>query len=100
MTASSATEDSLRALVLHLLQAELGEWDVASIDASADQISPQATMRGDLGLDSLSVARVINELEAALGRYDLHFERLLVRDGQYVEDFTVGDLLAFLTAAV
>lgn len=86
------TATGLWASVTQILQTEMGDWDLSG----PTEIGPLDTLRGDLGLDSLGMVRVITAIEVALKRGDIPFERLLVRGGQYVDDLTVADLVGFL----
>ena len=63
-------------------------------------ITETTTLKGDLGLDSLAMVRVITAIERALGRRDLPFERLLVSGGHYVDDVSMTDMIGFLAECV
>lgn len=50
----------------------------------------------DLEFESIDVIQMVVALEKVLGRRDLGFDRLLMRDGRYVEDLSLGDIVDFL----
>lgn len=50
----------------------------------------------DLGFESIDIIQMVVALEKALGRRDLGFDRLLMRDGRYVDDLSLGDVADFL----
>ncbi len=82
----------LWASLTQILQQEVGDWDLSG----PALFEPATRLKADLDLDSLALLRVITAIEAALGTRDLPFERVLVRDGHYVEDLTVAELVGFL----
>ena len=90
---SPLPRDRLLQLVCTILQGEIRGWE---LDGPA-KLRPATRLVGDLDLDSLAILRVIVEIETALGKPGLPFEKVLVRGGQYVPDLTVDELVSFLT---
>lgn len=84
-------ETVLRDLVA-ILQDMTGDWDV---DFEGD-ITPATRIVADLAFESIDVVQLIVALEERYQRKDLPFEELLMRDGRYVDDLTVGDAVEFL----
>lgn len=50
----------------------------------------------DLGFDSIDVIQLIVAIESAFKTRNLGFQDLLMQDGRYVDDLSVGDIVSFL----
>jgi acyl carrier protein len=61
-----------------------------------DEITSETRLVQDLYFTSLDVVQLVVALEDKYGRQDLPFEKLLMKDGKYVEDLSVAELGAFL----
>lgn len=82
---SEVRRQMLEALEEQLL--EMGEDPGEIVDATR--------LHADLGLSSIEIIHVMILLEDRLST-PLDFQELAIHDGEYVEDITVGQLLAFL----
>lgn len=69
------------------------DWDV---DFSGG-ISGQTRLVADLGFESIDVVMLIGEIHRHYNRRNLPFERLLLKDGGYVDDIRVSSLAEFLS---
>ena len=63
-------------------------------------VTAASRLVADLAFDSLSIVMLTVAIEGRFKRQGLPFERLLLRDGEYVEDLTVAELVAFLESHV
>ncbi|WP_448203903.1 phosphopantetheine-binding protein [Azospirillum sp. sgz302134] len=75
---------------------------VESLNALLDEkgeepgdLTPETRLSADLGISSVEAIHLMIHLEDRLEQ-PLSFEKLAVRDGEYVQDITLGELLAFL----
>lgn len=59
------------------------------------ELSPGTKISAQLGLSSVDAIHVMIMLEDRLD-LPLNFQELAVRDGEYVEDLTLGELRAFV----
>jgi acyl carrier protein len=59
-------------------------------------IASSTALVSDLGFESLDVVHLVTAIEQRFGRRDLPFEDLLMTEGRYVDDLTVGDIARFL----
>ena len=80
----------LGAAVTELL-AERGE------DAGA--LAPATKVSSDLGISSVEAIHLMIMLEDKVGA-PLSFQELAVRDGEYVEDLSLGEIAAFVCRSV
>ena len=68
------------------------DWD---IDFSGG-ITPDTNIIADLQFESIDVVQFIVQLEGKFQRKDLPFEKLLMVDERYRDDFTVQEVVDFL----
>lgn len=59
------------------------------------EITPQTMLNADLGISSVEAIHLMIMLEDRLST-PLSFEKLAVRDGEYVEDLSAAELHGFL----
>jgi len=59
-------------------------------------LGPETRLMADLGFESIDVVHLIIAIEEHYKREDLEFEKLLMREGRYVDDLTVRELADFL----
>lgn len=59
------------------------------------EITPATMLNADLGISSVDAIHMMIMLEDRLST-PLSFEKLAVRDGEYIEDLSVGELLDFI----
>ncbi len=58
------------------------------------------TLLGDLGFESIDIIQLVVALEQLVGRRGLPFDKLLMKDGRYVDDLSVGQIADFLSQNV
>ncbi len=54
----------------------------------------------ELEFESIDVVHLVTALEARYDRADIPFAEMLMVDGRYIEDLTVGQIAAFLSRHV
>ncbi len=84
---------SIEGEIIRILADMTRDWEVQF----SGQISSQTYLVRDLGCESIDIVMLIVSIEQNFGRKGLPFEELLTVDGHYVNDFTVGDIVNFLT---
>jgi acyl carrier protein len=65
----------------------------------AGELSGATMLNADLGITSVEAIHLVIMLEDRLG-VQLSFEKLAVRDGEYVEDLSLAELLSFTVASL
>ncbi len=68
------------------------DWDTSH----DDDIGPATKLIGDLNFESIDVVQLITAIEEHFSRRDLPFEQLLMKEGQYVDEVSVGEMVDFL----
>jgi acyl carrier protein len=61
-----------------------------------DNIALSTGLMGDLEFESIDVVQFAVALEQAFGAEGLPFENLFMKDGDYVDEITVDDVVRFL----
>lgn len=86
--------DEICADVVAILRDMIADWgtDVG------DGIVPDTDIIADLGFVSVDVIQFIVAIENRFKRRDLAFEKLLMRDGAYVDVLRVGEVVDHLRA--
>jgi len=61
-----------------------------------EEMTASTRLVADLGFESLDVVYLVTAIEQRYGRRDLPMDELLMTDGRYVEDLSVGKIADFL----
>lgn len=77
-----------------ILKDMTADWDMA-LDAD---INEQTNIIDDLGFQSVDIVQLVVAIEGHFKRRDFPFDKLLMRDGRYVDGLRVGDAVDFLYA--
>jgi acyl carrier protein len=68
------------------------DWDV-EMD---EPIGRDTLLLADLGFESIDIIQLVVALEETFGKRKLPFEQVLMKDGRYVDDLSVGQIADFL----
>jgi acyl carrier protein len=68
---------------------------LAEMDAEPGEIRPETMLHADLGISSVEAIHLMILLEDRLDK-PLSFEKLAVRNGEYVQDLSAQDLWKFV----
>jgi acyl carrier protein len=93
---SELTQSALLDTVVRVLNDTVRDWDM-ELEGG---IGANTTLIEDLAFESIDIVQFSVALEQALGRKDLPFEKLFIQDGNYVDDVSVNDIIAFLSGAL
>ena len=63
-------------------------------------ITPDTRLVEDLEFDSIDVIQLVVAIESAINSRSIGFQDLLMRDGRYVDDLSVGEITKFLESRV
>ncbi|MFH1417782.1 MAG: acyl carrier protein [Planctomycetota bacterium] len=86
------TEETIQKELVAILDDMTSDWDV---DCDGG-IAADTRLIADLAFESIDVVQLIVAIEERFQRRDLPFEKLLMKDGRYVDEFRVGDVVGFL----
>lgn len=93
---TDATSNTLLSDVIAILRELTSDWD---LDFEGT-IGPETSLIRDLAFESVDVVHFMVAIQERYGRFDLPFEDLLLKDGRYVSDLRVGQVVDFLRAHV
>lgn len=82
--------------VIELLRDMTSDWDTGF----GGELSGSTSLIADLGFESIDVVHLVTALEQHYDRSDLPFEKLLMKEGHYVDDLTIAQIAQFLHAAL
>lgn len=88
--APAAVTDQLVALLQDFIQ----DWDAEPESG----IERQTRLLADLGFESIDVIQLVVAIEQEFGRGKLQFEKLLMVNGRYVDDLSVGQIADFVAS--
>lgn len=90
------TADALLAKLKMLLLDFTQDWD-NEFDGEPGR---DTTLLGDLGFESIDIIQFIVAIEEDFGLHKTPFDKLLMKDGRYVDDLSLGQLADFLVPFV
>lgn len=86
------TREQILADLVAILTDMTADWD---LDFSGP-IDGETRLMADLAFESIDVVQLVVAIEAHVQRRHLHFEKLLMVDGRYVQELQVKDIADFL----
>lgn len=95
MTTTSETTipaDAILARLKDVLEDFIQDWDV-ELD---EPIGRDTLLLADLEFESIDIIQLVVAIEEAFGKRKLPFEQVLMKDGRYVDDLSVGQIADFL----
>jgi acyl carrier protein len=88
----SATSEELVGKLAELLQDFTQDWD----NEFEGEMTPQTRLLADLGFESIDIIQLVVAIEEMVGKRKLPFNELLMKDGRYVDDLSIGQIASFL----
>lgn len=85
-------KEEIHEFVVETLKKMTGDWDT---DFSGP-VDSDTKLIADLGFESIDVVQLVVAFEEEFKRRDLGFEQLLMKDGRYVDELRVGEIVGFL----
>ena len=82
--------------LLGILGDMTSDWDM---DFGGD-MDDATQLVDDLGFESIDFVMLISEIEGAFQKRGLPYDKLLMHDGDYVDDLSVGQVVDFLVKAL
>jgi acyl carrier protein len=93
---SMATSDQILDKLIILLKDFTQDWDSEYEGA----YGRDTTLLGELGFESIDIIQFIVAIEEDLGISKTPFDKLLMNDGRYVDDLSIGQIADFLAVTV
>ncbi len=89
---NAINQDRLQSIVVAVLKDITQDWD---LDLS-NGFGPDTRLIEDMAFESIDLVQFAVSLEQAIGRKGLPFEKLFMKDGDYVDDVSVAEIVQFL----
>ncbi len=86
------TRDEIERDIIAILTDMTADWDLSFTGG----IKPDTRLMADLAFESIDVVQLVVAIEAHVKRRHLHFEKLLMADGRYVQELQVKQIADFL----
>jgi acyl carrier protein len=93
---NAVNRQNMQDLVIGVLQEITQDWD---LDLPGG-FRPETRLIADLAFESIDLVQFAVSLEQAVGQKGLPFENLFMKDGDYVDDLSVQQVVEFLLAQV
>ena len=85
--------DTLVQALIALLEDFTQDWD----EGPEDGMRADSRLLADLGFESIDIIQLVVAIEEHYGRR-FPFDRLLMKDGRYIDDLSIGQLADFLAS--
>lgn len=92
MTAMNPTQ--YQAALVTLLEDFTQDWDHSFEGA----MTGQTRLLADLGFESIDIIQLVVAIQEDILKRKLSFDRLLMREGRYVDDLSIGQIADYLAA--
>lgn len=80
--------------LITLLQDFTQDWD----NEFDGEMSRDTRLLADLGFESIDIIQLVVAIQEDIVKRKLSFDRLLMKDGRYVDDLSVGQIADYLAA--
>jgi acyl carrier protein len=90
---SPLSKEEIQTHVVATLKEMTADWDLEF----SDPLGPQTRLIEDLAFESIDIVQFIVALEQRFNRKGLPFEQLFMRDGDYVEEMQIAEIVDFLS---
>jgi acyl carrier protein len=86
--------DAHLAKIVEALEEMTSDWDLDL----AEGIGRETRLIRDLSFESVDIVELVVAIEQAYNQRNIPFEKLLMVDGRYVDDLSVGQVADFVAA--
>jgi acyl carrier protein len=87
-----ASSDQLVGQLSELLKDFTQDWD----NEFEGEMTRDTKLLGDLGFESIDIIQLVVAIEQMVHKSKLPFNELLMRDGRYVDDLSIGQIADFV----
>lgn len=82
--------------LIALLQDFTQDWD----SGFEGEMTRGTKLLADLGFESIDIIQLVVAIQEDIARRKLSFDQLLMRNGRYVDDLSIGEIADYLAANV
>ncbi|WP_420464627.1 phosphopantetheine-binding protein [Panacagrimonas sp.] len=80
--------------LIELLEDFTQDWD----HEFSGEMGPDTRLLADLGFESIDIIQLVVAIQEEVVRRKLSFDQLLMKDGRYVDDLSIGQIAGYLAA--
>jgi acyl carrier protein len=91
-----ANSNELVPQLADLLEDFTQDWD----NEFEGEMSRETRLLADLGFESIDIIQLVVAIEQMVGKRKLPFNELLMKDGRYVDDLSIGQIADFLATKI
>jgi acyl carrier protein len=95
-TVRAVNNDKTTEKLIQILMEMTSDWDL-ELQGTIDR---DTSLIGDLAFESIDIVELVVAIEESFHKRSIPFEKLLMVDGRYVDDLTVGQVADFVAAYV
>jgi len=92
----SASSDQLVGQLSELLKDFTQDWD----SEFEGEMTRDTRLLADLGFESIDIIQLVVAIEQMVKRSKLPFNELLMKDGRYVDDLSIGQIADFVATKI
>jgi acyl carrier protein len=96
VSTKAETSNEVPSQMVAILEDMTGDWDL-ELDKGIDL---ETQLIRDLEFESIDIVEMVVTIEQKLGKRNIPFEELLMVDGRYVDDLSVGQIADFVARYV
>lgn len=90
----STSKDTYIKQLIALLEDFTQDWD----HEFEGRMNDDTRLLADLGFESIDIIQLVVAIEEDISKKKVPFDQLLMKDGRYVDDLTIGGIADFLIA--
>ncbi|MGQ0502942.1 MAG: acyl carrier protein [Panacagrimonas sp.] len=90
------SSEAATAQLIALLQDFTQDWD----SGFEGEMTRSTRLLADLGFESIDIIQLVVAIQEDIARRKLSFDQLLMRNGRYVDDLSIGEIADYLAANV
>jgi acyl carrier protein len=91
-----ASSDQLVGQLSELLKDFTQDWD----NEFEGEMTRDTKLLGDLGFESIDIIQLVVAIEQMVHKSKMPFNELLMRDGRYVDDLSIGQIADFVATKI
>lgn len=92
MTTMSENSQAYSVRLIELLKDFTQDWD----NEFEGEMGPQTRLLADLGFESIDIIQLVVAIQEDIVKRKLSFDQLLMKDGRYVDDLSIGQIADYL----
>ncbi|MDY7012939.1 MAG: acyl carrier protein [Cyanobacteriota bacterium] len=89
---TNAPAESITDRLIAMIEDMTSDWDITT----TEELNRNTQLIADLAFESIDIVQLVVAIEESFKKRGLPFEQVLMEEGRYVDDLTIGELSDFL----